>query len=51
LHVGFGSVLTEKDNDGNYQFRNRIQDCLKTNEEVHYENLEQHMRRHIAPFL
>ncbi|UCE17213.1 MAG: hypothetical protein JSV84_09935 [Gemmatimonadota bacterium] len=51
LHVGFGSVLTEKDSEGNYLFRDRIRDCLKIYEEVHYDNLEQHMKRHIAPFL
>ena len=51
LHVGFGPVLTAKDHNGNYVFRDRMQKSLTANEEIHYDNLEKHMRKHIAPFL
>jgi hypothetical protein len=47
LHVTFGSVLTV---DGGQRFRTRILAALKTAEETHYDALEQHLRRHIAPF-
>ena len=33
LHVTFGKVLTTKNNDGSYLFKNKILNCLKENEE------------------
>jgi hypothetical protein len=42
LHVTFGSVLD--------QFGERILRILRENEETHYEMLEAHFRRHLAPF-
>jgi hypothetical protein len=50
LHVTFGKVLTEKKTDGSYLFKNRILDGLKRNEDLHYEYLEKHFRRHLEPF-
>jgi hypothetical protein len=43
LHVTFGSVLD--------RFGEQILKILKENEETHYEMLEAHFRRHLAPFV
>jgi len=50
LHVTFGRVLTEKDSNGNYVFKERLLAALGKHEAAHYENLVAHFRRHIAPF-
>jgi hypothetical protein len=50
LHVTFGKVLTGKKSDGSYLFRERILNCLKVNENVHYEFLYKHFRKHLDPF-
>ena len=47
LHVAFGTILTKKNEDGNYIFRDRIMACLNKNEEVHYELLTKHIKKHI----
>jgi len=47
LHVTFGSVLTA---DGGETFRTKITAALKAAEETHYEALERHLRKHVAPF-
>jgi hypothetical protein len=44
LHVAFGSVLQ----DG--RLRAALLDTLKANEEVHYDVLERHFAKHLAPF-
>jgi len=50
LHVTFGSVLTARDQRGDYRFRNRLLEKLRANEEVYYELLESHLGKHITPF-
>jgi len=50
LHVTFGSVLTERDETGNYRFRDRLLRVLSSHEEVYYRLLEAHIGRHLAPF-
>ena len=50
LHVTFGKVLSDKKPDGTFLFKNRIIDCLKKNEELHYEFIEKHFRKHLEPF-
>jgi hypothetical protein len=50
LHVTYGSVLTVKDAAGNYRFRDRLLKGLASNEDVHYEIVARHMRRHVEPF-
>ena len=50
LHVTFGKVLTEKKADGSYLFKDKILNCLKRNEELHYNLLEKHFRKHLEPF-
>jgi tagaturonate epimerase len=50
LHVTFGRVLTEKDAEGNYMFRVRILDDLKTYEDTYNQFLREHFRKHLEPF-
>jgi hypothetical protein len=50
LHVTFGRVLTEKDSDGGYLFKERLLAALEEHEAAHYLNLVEHFRRHTAPF-
>ncbi len=50
LHVTFGKILTTKINDSEYLFRDKIFNCLKANEEIHYSYLFDHFRKHISPF-
>jgi hypothetical protein len=50
LHVTFGRVLTEKDEQGEYVFKDRIIKCLKENEETHYKLLIEHFHKHLSPF-
>jgi len=50
LHVTFGSVLTEKDSDGQKRFRDRIFAVLNANAEAYAANLEKHFSRHLRPF-
>ena len=50
LHVTFGSVLTAREDDGGYRFRDRLLGTLRTDEATHYAALERHFVRHFAPF-
>jgi tagaturonate epimerase len=50
LHVTFGKTLSDRKPDGSYLFKERIVDCLKRNEELHYQVLEKHFRKHLEPF-
>jgi tagaturonate epimerase len=50
LHVTFGRVLTDRDSKGEFKFKKRLMDCLSRNEEVHYEVLRSHFRKHLEPF-
>ena len=50
LHVTFGSVLTVKNADGTFRFRDRILGALKRDEEQHYAVLARHIGRHVKPF-
>ncbi len=51
LHVTFGSILSKKDERGNYLFKDRIMKCLRDHEDVHYQYLVKHFRRHIDPIV
>ena len=50
LHVTFGSVLTARNTDGAFRFRDRILAALRQDEELHYAVLARHLGRHLAPF-
>lgn len=50
LHVTYGRVLTDKAEKSRYLFRDRIYECLKKNEDLHYKLLVRHFARHLSPF-
>jgi len=50
LHVTYGRVLTEKGADGRFLFRDGIYKCLNENEELHYDILKAHFKKHMDPF-
>ena len=50
LHVTFGKVLTDKDKNNKYIFRDDLYKCLTDNEDLYDEYLHKHFRRHLAPF-
>jgi tagaturonate epimerase len=50
LHVTFGKILTDKNEEGKYIFKNRIYNCLKENEELHYNFIIDHFHKHLDPF-
>ncbi len=49
LHVAYGKVLTDKDKDGKYIFREQIYECLNEHEDTHYKYLIEHFKRHLKP--
>jgi len=49
LHVTYGSVLTQRSNDGQYRFRNDLLDELADHEEEHYAVLASHLGKHVQP--
>jgi len=51
LHVTFGKVLTTKNSDGSYLFRDRLLNCLEKNENTYYDLIEKHFKKHIMPFV
>ncbi len=51
FHVTFGLVLTVKDENGNYIYKDRILNCLNKNEELHYKFLTEHFGKHLKPFI
>ncbi|NOX65686.1 MAG: hypothetical protein GXO85_07775, partial [Chlorobi bacterium] len=51
FHVTFGLVLTVKDENGNYIYKDRILNCLNENEELHYKFLTEHFGKHLKPFI
>jgi len=50
LHVAFGKILTIKDDSGTSIFKDKLLKCLKTHEQLHYEFIKSHFRKHIEPF-
>ncbi len=50
LHVTYGRVLTDKNANGEYKYKDRLLDYLKTNEETYYEIIEIHFHKHLDPF-
>ena len=50
LHVAFGRVLSDKDENKKYIFKERLLNCLIDNEELHYKLIIDHFRKHLEPF-
>ena len=51
LHVTFGRILTDKNDTGDYIFKDKIFNCLNENEELHYKFLIDHFHKHLVPFI
>ncbi|TWT27756.1 tagaturonate epimerase family protein [Planomicrobium sp. CPCC 101110] len=47
LHVTYGILLTAKDEEGNFLFKDEFFDTLNENEEVYREALVKHIGRHV----
>jgi len=47
IHITYGSILKEKDEKGQYKFRERIFKTLFDNEKTHYEKVSQHIKHHL----
>ncbi len=50
LHVTFGSVLTARDANGQFQFYDTMMTLLRAYPDAYAENLEKHFVRHLKPF-
>ncbi len=50
LHVTFGSVLTAKDEQGNFRFRDKLMSILRDYPDRYAEDIETHFRKHLMPF-
>jgi hypothetical protein len=50
LHITYGSVMTERDENGRRIFGDRILGLISSNLEKYSYKLEQHMLRHLRPF-
>jgi len=47
LHVSFGSVLTDKLDNGAWRFRDRIYQLLWREEPLHHEIVQSHSEKHL----
>jgi len=47
IHITYGSVLSAKDGEGNFLFRDRIYKTLFENEDDHYREVSAHIKRHL----
>lgn len=47
LHITYGLILTEKNEDGSYVYRDEIYDLLNKHEEKYYEALQSHIGKHL----
>lgn len=50
LHATFGSVLTERDSQGQTRFYDRLMGLLRANSEAYAAHLQTHFLRHLQPF-
>lgn len=50
LHVTFGSVMTQRDGNGEYRFRGRLLAVLGAHEETYYRALQDHFARHLEAY-
>jgi hypothetical protein len=48
IHITYGSVLREKDEEGRYKFKDRIYQTLFTHEKAHYQAVAEHIKGHLG---
>lgn len=51
IHITYGSILSAKDDEGKYIFKDRIYKILFEHEEDHYRELSNHIKRHLEPLI
>jgi|WetSurMetagenome_2_1015567.scaffolds.fasta_scaffold23658_1 tagaturonate epimerase len=51
LHVTFGTILSAKNEKGESKFKDKIMHCLEEHEDIHYQYLIKHFKRHIDPII
>jgi tagaturonate epimerase len=47
IHITYGLILQEKDDQGSFVFRNKIYDCLYQNEDLYATYLKKHIGKHL----
>ena len=47
IHITYGSILREKDQKGTYKFRDRIYRVLFQNENIHNQEVTNHIKHHL----
>ena len=47
IHITYGSILREKDEEGRYRFRDQIYQTLFTHENTHYQAVAEHIKSHL----
>jgi len=50
LHVTYGSILTDRNEQGKYIFKDRLFKCVIENEDIHYKLLINHFHKHLDNF-
>ncbi|UCH65609.1 MAG: hypothetical protein JSW63_00305, partial [Ignavibacterium sp.] len=50
LHVTYGRILTDKNEQGSYKFKDELLNCVNANEETHYKLILDHFRKHLENF-
>ena len=50
LHVTYGRILTDKNADGEYLFKEKLFNSLVDNQDLYDEYLKKHFIRHLSPF-
>ncbi len=47
IHTAYGSILSGKDEKGNYLFRDKLYQTLFENEDEHYRAVSDHVKKHL----
>ncbi len=50
LHVTYGRILSDKNSDGKFIFKDRLLDSLKASQRLYDEYLQKHFMKHMMPF-
>ncbi len=50
LHVTYGRILTDKDEEGKFLFKDELFNCLLENQDLYDEFLKKHFIKHLLPF-
>lgn len=48
IHITYGLILNEKNDDGAYRFKTRLYRCWREHDALYYDRLESHIGRHLA---